>query len=545
MDLKRPQFTLAVAMLALLAAGPVLAAPRVPNDTYFNEQWYLPYIGATEAWNTSLGTESVPIAVIDSGVDIDHPDIKPNVWRNAGEIAGNGIDDDGNGYVDDVNGWDFVSGDNDPRPDTTGNFTALGANHGTVNAGVAAARGDNGRGISGVAWSATIMALRALDSHGEGEPANVARAVDYAVRNGAKVINLSFAGSNQSPELAAALRRAYDAGVFIVAAAGNAPDGGTATDLDQKQQYPVCLDQGSDENFIYGVAATDDKDVRADFSNYGAGCVDGSAPGVRILSTQVYQPGSKYFGSAYGGFYNGTSVAAPVVSGVVALMRAVDPRLTPKQITNILTATAVNVDGKNPQFFGKLGRGRINAAAAVAAALAGTKPQVGAPTPTTESMLPSGYAGGLIVAAPGAGRPPDVRLFTKDGTLVRSFSAFPSSFKGGVSLAVGNFDKTKRQTIVTGAGPGGAPQVRIFDINTRVIGGFIAYGDGFKGGVSVAAGDVDGDGKDEIITGAGPGGGPHVRVFTARGVPVGGFFAFDEKRRAGIEVQAADLDGDS
>jgi len=533
---------LLISVLAMMAGCPVQAADRVPNDTYYNEQWYLRQIGAPEAWNKSLGIESVIIAFIDSGVDIDHPDLKDNIWRNLGEIAGNGRDDDGNGYIDDVNGWDFLGNDSDPRPDITGDFTALGANHGTVGAGVAAARGDNGRGITGVSWQSTIMPLRALDSNGTGDGPRMARAVRYAVANGAKIINLSFVGSVYSDELRLALRAAYDSGVFIVAAAGNAPDGSEAGDLDKKPMYPICLDQNSDENFIYGVAATDEKDHKAEFSNYGAGCVDGSAPGVRILSTQLYRPGNKYFESPYGGFYNGTSVAAPIVSGMVALIRALDRNLTPKQITNILTDSSFKIDDLNPGLYGKLGRGRIDAAKAVDIAL-GKKQVVAQPTLTT-LLLPPESSGKVIVAAPGAGRAPEIRLYTEDGSYVRSFMSFPESFKGGVSLSIGNFDRTKRNSIVAGAGPGGAPQVRIFDINTKPIGGFMAYNASFKGGVSVAAGDADGDGKDEIITGAGPGGGPHVRIFGANGVAMGGFFAFDARKRTGVDVAAGDLDGD-
>src|SRR5690606_30958863 len=170
---------------------------------------------------------------------------------NVKEIAGNGIDDDRNGYIDDIHGWDFVSNDNDPRPDVSGSYDVLGANHGTVDAGVAAARGGNGKGIAGVAWQATIMPLRALNSDGSGSPEDVVRAIEYAMHNGAKIINLSFAGPSYRPELAIAVRRAYDAGVFVVAAAGNAPQGGEPVDLDKTPLYPICLDRESDENFIY------------------------------------------------------------------------------------------------------------------------------------------------------------------------------------------------------------------------------------------------------------------------------------------------------
>lgn len=531
---------------ALLAAVslflPAVVAARVTDDTYFDSLWHLKKIGAPEAWETTLGFEGVIVAVIDTGVDIDHPDLKDNIWRNMGEIPGNGADDDGNGYVDDVNGWDFVDGDSDPRPVIASGDERLGAAHGTISAGVIAAKGDNGRGIVGVTWQTKVMPLRALGTDGQGDPLDVVRAVEYAVKNGAKVINLSLVGSVRDDLLRIALRRAYDAGVFVVAAAGNAPDGGEASDLDRTPRYPVCLDEGADENFVYGVAATDEDDRRAAFSNYGAGCIDLSAPGSRFISTVPYRPWIAGFAQPYGGYYNGTSIAASVVSGAVALMKSLDPNLTPKQLANILTATADNIDEQNAGYFGKLGRGRLNVARAVAEVRARQNP-VEKPVATAD-LVPGGHTGGLVFAAPRGGRRTDIRVFTSDGALVRSFSAFSDGFTGGASLAVADFDGGGRRSVVAGAGPGGSSQVRVFDVNTLPIGGFTAYDAAFRGGVNVVAADLDGDGRDEIVTAPASGGGPHVRLFTARGVPMGGFMAFDSRERGGWQIAAADVNGD-
>ncbi len=131
-----------------------------------------------------------------------------------------------------------------------------------------------------------------------------------------------------------------------------------------------------------------------------------------------------------------------------------------------------------------------------------------------------------------------------DALFIRGFEAFPTAFRGGVDLAIGDFDGNGKQSIIAGAGPGGGPHVRVFNVNTQAIGGFFAFDGRFRGGVSVAAGDIDGDGRDEIIAGAGPGGGPHVRFFEANGGVTGGFFAFPQSFRGGVSVAAGDIDGD-
>jgi subtilisin family serine protease len=536
--------------LASFAAGCLFvsaAQARIPNDYFFSEQWYLGHVRAPQAWQYSLGMESVIVAVIDSGIDLDHPDLKDNIWRNMDEVPGDGKDNDHNGFVDDIFGWDFVDSDNDPNPDLKNNYSILGVNHGTVSAGLISAKGDNKLGIVGVTWQVPIMALRALDSNGAGDPLKVARAVDYAVANGAKIINLSFVGTTYNLVLDQALRRAYDQGVFVVAAAGNAPEGGRAVDLDISPRYPVCFDSESSVNYIYGVAASDVNDRKAEFSNYGAACVDISAPGTRIVSTQANLIEHPDFSDLYGGYYNGTSVAAPLVSGLVALMYSLDSNLTQRQVMNLLTETSYNINSNNPDYFGRLGRGRIdagNAVGKIAERLSRIAPSQEVVTPTA-LLTPANSSGDYVVTAPGPGRAPEVRLFTEDGLFIRGFNVFQPDFDGGVSLAIGNFDGLNRSSIVVGALTGGGPHVQIFDINTRLIGGFFAYDGDFTGGVEVATGDLNNDQVDEIVTGAGPGGGPHVRMFDKRGQALGGFFAFEENYRGGIDIAVGNLDLDA
>ncbi len=519
---------------------------RIPNDPLFGEQWYLQKIQAPEAWVQSLGFEGVTVAVIDTGVDLNHPDLKDNLWRNTREVAGNGIDDDLNGFVDDIHGWDFVNNDNDPNPQLDDQGDEFAAIHGTVAAGIIAARGDNGQGVTGVTWQTTIMALRALDANGMGESFPVVRAMDYAITNGAKVINLSFVGNMDTSLLSIAARRAYDNGVLVVAAAGNGLDGRSGVDLDSTPLYPVCLDVGSPVRFVMGVAATDREDRRAAFSNYGAGCVDISAPGVGVISTRAQDDEFIGLDDFYGGPFNGTSVSAPIVAGVAALVKAANPSLTVEQLFSILTSTATPIDGLNPGLERKLGSGRVNALAAVTKALIFNKPTEVAADGLlpTAALLPPGAKLPVLAVASGAGRAAELRLFTADGLFVRSFNPYAATFKGGVNLAIGRFAKDGAVVLVTGAGVGGGPQVRLFDDAGRVLGGFFAYDTLFRGGVSVGVGDLDGDGVDEIVTGAGPGGGPHVRIFDSRGNVKGSFFAYEQAFRAGVKVSVADVTGD-
>jgi subtilisin family serine protease len=250
-----------------------------PDDTYFNRLWGLHNtaqnvngtngtadadMDALEAWDVTSGSTDVVVAVIDSGVDVNHPDLKANIWNNPGEIPGNGEDDDGNGYVDDVNGWDFLTNDSDPR-DAHG--------HGTHIAGTIAAVGNNNKGVTGVSWSAKIMALRFLDAWGFGSTANAIAAIEYANDKGAVVINNSWGGGGYVQ----ALKDAIDASdAVVVCAAGNS---GWNTDA-----YPHYPSSYTSSNII-SVAASDQNDQLASFSNFGAVSVDVAAPGINIYST--------------------------------------------------------------------------------------------------------------------------------------------------------------------------------------------------------------------------------------------------------------------
>src|SRR3989339_449910 len=218
-----------------------------------------------------------------------------NNQRYLKKIPDNGIDDDRNGFIDDVFGWDFVNNLADPRPKFKEGYTQDGIIHGTVVAGIAAASGNNASGITGVSWNTKIIPLKALNDKGEGDTKDIIKAIDYAILNGADIINFSFVGFGFSKSLETAIRRAYKAGVVMVAAAGNEEnEEKQGYFLDEVPMYPVCHDGNYRENMVIGVAATDALDQKAKFSGYGFQCIDISAPGVSIFSTSVYSP-NQYF----------------------------------------------------------------------------------------------------------------------------------------------------------------------------------------------------------------------------------------------------------
>lgn len=257
-------------------------------------------IDAPEAWDETTGSSTTAVAVIDTGVDITHADLNENLWTNPGEFPADGIDNDLNGYVDDLHGWDFWNND------ATVYDAGDGDEHGTHVAGTIAAEGNNGTGVTGVIWEAQIMPLKFIGPD-YGSISGAVKSIDYAVAEGAKISNNSWGcgGSDcYSKTLKAAIDRADSAGHLVVAAAGN--DG---TDNDATPHYPSNYDSSN----VIAVAATNDTDGLASFSNYGSSSVDLAAPGVGILSTL---PGNSY------GSYSGTSMATPHVTGVAALLKS-------------------------------------------------------------------------------------------------------------------------------------------------------------------------------------------------------------------------------
>jgi subtilisin family serine protease len=256
----------------------ILRKATIPDDPGFTNLWGLNNTGQTggtndadidapEAWDITTGSTNVIIAVIDTGVAYNHPDLNENIWVNTNEIAGNGIDDDGNGYIDDIYGWDFI--DNNGYPEDY-------EGHGTHVAGTIAAKGNNNIGIAGVMWSAKIMSIRVLGVSGFVNVADAADAITYAADNGARIINASWGGYDYTLTLYNAISYAASKNVLFVAAAGN-----ERNNNDTDPFYPASYNLPN----IISVAATDYNDRLASFSNYGANSVDLAAPGVNIYSS--------------------------------------------------------------------------------------------------------------------------------------------------------------------------------------------------------------------------------------------------------------------
>lgn len=330
---------------------------RMPNDPGFWQLWSLHNggqdggifdvdIDAPEAWDVTTGSESLIVAVIDTGIDYRHPDLAANMWVNRGEIPGNGIDDDRNGYIDDVYGYDFANRDGDPMDD---HF------HGTHVAGTIGAVGDNEIGIVGVNWRVQLMALKFLDASGGGYTSDAIAALNYAVANGAKVSNNSWGGGDFSQAFLTALRNASARGHIFVAAAGN--------DSSDNDQYPFYPANYNVENVV-SVAATDGADKLAWFSNYGRRTVDLAAPGVNIYSTLPTRmtPAMRDSGlpTEYGTL-SGTSMATPHVTGVIALVQGLHPDWSVSQVIQQVLQTTDAVPGAARTISG----GRLNAAGAV------------------------------------------------------------------------------------------------------------------------------------------------------------------------------------
>ncbi|HOT91168.1 MAG TPA: S8 family serine peptidase [Anaerolineae bacterium] len=310
----------------------------IPNDPAYSNQWAHTIIRSPGAWSITTGSSDIVIAVIDSGVDMTHPDL-------VGKLVG---------------GHDFVDDDNLPSDEN---------GHGTHVAGIAAAITNNGVGVAGMSWGAKIMPLRTLDNKGSGLNSDITDAITWAYQNGADIINLSLGGTYYSQAMQDAINAAHAAGTLVVAAMGNCRIGGSGCPSANPTQYPAAF------NNVMAVAATDNGDHYAYYSQYGSHC-DIAAPGGELESYQdpdgIYSTMPTYavYLTTYYGYHNnydylqGTSQATPYVSGLAALIWSMNPALTPDEVQSLIEQTADDLGptGKDPDY----GWGRINAQKALA-----------------------------------------------------------------------------------------------------------------------------------------------------------------------------------
>ncbi|MDQ4122742.1 MAG: S8 family serine peptidase [Acidobacteriota bacterium] len=353
-------------------------AATTPNDTSFGSLYGMQKISAPTAWDTTTGNSNIVVAVIDTGIRLTHEDLAANIWQNAGEIAGNGIDDDANGYVDDKFGYDFINNDPDPNDDY---------NHGTHVAGTIGGVGNNGKGVAGVNWNVGLMALKIHAANGHSTSAKIIEAFNYVLTMKTRGVNIrvtnnSYGGCNEACGYDQAVKDAIDAAgradILNVFAAGN-----NSANTETTPFYPASYNSPS----ILSVAASDQNDNRSGFSSYGATSVDLAAPGTLILS--AVNGGDTAYSS-----FNGTSMATPHAAGAAALLLAAHPNLSAAS----LKATLMNSVDVLPQWNGvvKTG-GRLNIARAI------QQPTGCTFTSPTAQILPftsSGGTGSIQINAP-------------------------------------------------------------------------------------------------------------------------------------------------
>ncbi len=345
----------------------IVQTDSTPNDPRFNDLWGMKNtifavsggatpadIGATQAWDITTGDDNLVVAIVDTGVDISHPDLAANIWTNPGEVPGNGVDDDGDGFADDVHGWNFHDDNNSVFANASEDF------HATHVAGTIGAVGNNGIGVAGVAWHVKLMPLKFLGgSKGTGSTSNAIKAIDYVIYQknhgvNVRIINASWGGTGFSMALRDEIQKAGDNGIVFVCSAGNDGVNNDNGDGDYPASFASVL-----SNCI-SVAAIDAGDLLADFSNYGHATTTVGAPGRAILSTY---PNNTY------SMLSGTSMASPHVAGVVALLLANEPQLTPVQVKQRLVATAEPTDALVSKIAAS---GRVNAFNALTNRIAST-----------------------------------------------------------------------------------------------------------------------------------------------------------------------------
>ena len=458
---------------------------EVPNDQSLSKLWAMDHFGdrdidAFEAWkifHPKPGTEGVVVAVIDTGIDYTHPDLRGSMWVNPHEIPGNGIDDDGNGIVDDIHGADFAHNDGDPMDDQM---------HGTHCAGTIAAQGNNSLGIAGVAWKgAKLMALKFLDSEGKGLTGDAVKSMNYAIAMGAKILSNSWGGGGSSSALRVAIERAEHAGVLFLAAAGN--DG---LNNDELPSYPANYPM---ENIISVASTTQNGDLSL-FSCYGKKSVDVAAPGSDIYSTI---PNGDYAS------LSGTSMATPHVAGLAAMIWMQRPDFSMIEVKEIILRSTVSEKAlENACVTG----GRINAQRAVKLASIYPAPRPPIHAPSHLQFVDTNPAVGRIGGDAVITTPEDqsdvehysLHFLSSAGVLMERIGQANVSSERSVRLTLDNltvprFAKKIAAVAVNGSGRMPAATAAVLDIEDYGVPQDGPGGITFKGDADVRGGRVSGE----------------------------------------------------
>jgi len=451
------------------------------NDTFQNSQWYLSAVNAYEAWAIAptSSPRDIVVAVIDGGYDDSHPDLKGSLWEDPDEPL-DGKDNDADGYIDDAHGWNFVNNSADTRPIAPSDNQETGAwEHGTIVASLIAARGNDDIGIAGMAWEAKIMPLVILGADGSGDTENLAEAIRYAVRHRADIINMSLEGELLDQEVADAILEATAQGLLVVIAAGNGFDG-VAHNFDDYQIFPACHTGAAGQSVLV-VTGTDQDGSRYPSANYGS-CTGLAAPGGAIFAARpTYEPGGNRENVSGYGAWSGTSMSAPLVSGVAAMLKAQHPTWTGEQLAQRIIDTVQPFD---PEVDSEgMGAGLLDAYAALAEA------------------DPAIY-GSWNLFASAQNQSPAVWITDSAGNNLFSFPVGNFGDKRAIRASFIRWDDDRfPEVIVTSAGDDrGAWRVYRTD-GVLIAAGQLSTGSDpiIKGGALIATQDITASGRDNIL----------------------------------------------